>query len=1057
VRIAKSLFPLAFLASALGVSSSGALHAAGQQPAERVEFERDVRPILASACFGCHGPSDATRQANLRLDTTEFVGRLIVPGNAAASMLFRRITGDNVLRMPPPVANRSLSAAQIDTVRRWIEAGADLGGGGARMHWAFRAPVRPAIPVVASQAWPRNPIDAFVLARLEREKLKPSAEADRATLLRRVALDLTGLPPTPAEIDAFLADTSPNAYEAVVDRLLKSPRYGERMALEWLDAARYADTHGYQTDGERSMWRWRDWVIDAYNRNMPFDRFTIEQIAGDMLPNATLDQKIATGFNRNHSQNGEGGIVPEEFLVEYAVDRVETASTVFLGLTLGCARCHDHKYDPVSQKEFYEVLAHFNNVPERGKSFKYVNSPPLVTAPTADQQAQLAKLDEMRRAAREAFSRLESEIVAGQARWEASLASSARVDWTLRDRLVAHFPLDGDLAGIGAGASIGATLQAGLPQFVQGRVEGAASFDGQRFILVSGGPDFTYDQSVTMAAWIHPSAPDGVIVARANDGDQGEIGWGLSLAGGKVRVNLSTRDLDDGVRAETQEAIRLNEWQHVLATYDGSKEPAGFRIYVNGRLQPLKPLLDTVGNRLPQGLPLRIGSGGSPKSRFQGHIDDVRIYTAVLSPADAAMVAAAESVSDIARMPAQARTAAQAEKLRRCWLEQYAPPPIQQTWRQMLDLDRQRENLWNSFPTVMVMEEMTPRRETFRLIRGAYSDPGERVTPGVPAVLPPLAANEEKNRLAFARWLVDPKHPLTARVTVNRFWQMYFGTGLVKTAENFGTQGEPPSHPELLDWLATTFIESGWDVKAMQKTIVMSATYRQSSKVTPAQLEKDPENRLLARGPRLRLPAQVIRDQALALAGLLVERLGGPSVMPYQPAGLWNEVGERGLEYRQSKGDDLYRRSLYTFWKRTAGPPSMTMFGASTRETCIVRQTRTNTPLQALNLMNDVTYVEAARRLAERTMKEGGTTAQTRVSYAYRIATGSRPAPAAQKILVDSLARHQEHYRANRLAALDLVKVGERPRDESLDVAELASYTMVASMIMNLDATITKE
>jgi hypothetical protein len=632
-----------------------------------------------------------------------------------------------------------------------------------------------------------------------------------------------------------------------------------------------------------------------------------------------------------------------------------------------------------------------------------------------------------------------------------------RVDWTPRDRLAAHFPLDGDLAGLGAAAPIAATLQPGLPQFVEGRVGSAASFDGQRFILVDSGPDFGYDDRFTLAAWIYPTSLDGVIVGRTSDGDQGELGWALSLVRGKARIALATRELDDGVSAETQETLRLNEWQHVLATYDGSKEPAGFRVYVNGRSQPLKPLLDAVGNRLPQGYPLRLGSGGSAKSRFQGHIDDVRIYKAVLSVGDAAVVATAEPVSEIARIPASARTAAQSEKLRLCWLDQYAPRNIQQAWRQVVDLDRQREDLWNSLPTVMVMEEMTPRRPTFRLIRGAYNDPGDKVDPGVPAVLPPLPATAEKNRLAFARWLVDPKHPLTARVTVNRFWQMYFGTGLVRTTENFGTQGEPPSHPELLDWLATTFIESGWDVKAMQRTIVTSATYRQSSKVTPAQLEKDAENRLLARGPRLRLPAQVIRDQALAMAGLLVERIGGPSVMPYQPANIWSDVGERGLQYRQSTGDDLFRRSLYTFWKRTAGPPAMTMFGASTRETCIVRQTRTNTPLQALNLMNDVTYVEAARRLAERMMIEGGATPQTRVSFAYRVATATRPTAAAQKILVDGFSRHLEHYRTNRVAALELVRVGERPRDETLDVAELASYTMVANLILNLDATITKE
>ena len=1034
--------------------------AAAQNPPRTVDFAREVRPILSEHCFSCHGPDERGRQDGLRLDLREgvladrgrFGGPVVVAGRAADSLLYSRVTATHEgLRMPR--GRDPLTPDQIETIRLWIDQGADW-----ESHWAFVPPRRPAVPAVADSRWPRNPIDNFVLARLERAGLAPAREAARETLIRRVTLDLTGLPPTLQEIDAFLADPAADAYEKVVDRLLQSPRYGERMALEWLDAARYADTNGYQTDGERSMWRWRDWVIDAYNRNMPFDRFAIEQIAGDMLPGATLEQKIATAFNRNHSQNGEGGIVPEEFLVEYAVDRVETTSTVFLGLTLGCARCHDHKFDPLTQQEFYEVFAHFNNIPERGKAFKYVNSPPVVTAPTAAQQTALDEIDAKLKIARDAFASLREQTVAAQAHWESSLqASAVRVDWTLRDRLVTHVPLDGDLAAVSAGELVSATLEDGQPRFVPGRIGAAASFDGKRFVIAGNSPDLGYDDRFTLSAWIHPTAADGVILSRAAEGDQGEVGWGLYLTAGKVRINLSTRDLDDGVTAETLDPIRLGEWQHVVATYDGAKEPAGFRVYLDGRKQALKPLLDAVGNRLPTRFPLRIGASGSSRPRFQGHIADVRIYRAVLTPDEAAVLATAEPLSEIARRPAQNRSLGQAGKMRLAFLDQYAPAPIQQAWRSVVELERRREELWHSFPTVMVMEEMTPRRETFRLIRGAYDNPGEKVTPGTPAVLPPLPANAGKNRLAFARWLVDPAHPLTARVTVNRFWQMYFGTGLVKTAENFGTQGEHPSHPELLDWLATTFIESGWDVKATQRAIVTSATYRQSSKVTAAQLETDPENLLLARGPRLRLPAQAIRDQALAIAGLLVEKVGGPSVMPYQPEGLWDDLAERGLEYRQSRGDDLYRRSLYTFWKRTAGPPAMTMFGASTRETCIVRPTRTNTPLQALNLMNDVTYVEASRKLAERAMQEGGATPGERVVFAHRLATARAPAPEATAVLVEAFSHHLARYRADRTAALQLVTVGESRRDETLDVAEHAAYTMVANLILNLDGTITKE
>ena len=1209
LRCALLLF--AILALVLGGHLSRDLRAAPVQgSAQSVEFNRDIRPILTEACVACHGPAEATRQADLRLDTRDFIGTVVVPGDAEGSPLFQRLTADERIdRMPPVSSGRSLTADQVDVVRRWIDAGAewgsdlaavDVGGtpvaartvdfarevrpllsencftchgpdeqarqrglrldvqegpfadrgqfGGpvivagnaadsllfhritasdaeTRMpyrrglgtsvvpgrdddaltdaevetlrlwidqgakwqsHWAFIPPERSALPPVADSEWPRNPIDNFVRARLEQEGRTPSPGADLLTLIRRVTLDLTGLPPTQAEIAAVFSDDSPDAYENLVDRMLASPGYGERMAAVWLDGGRYADSSGYQTDAERSMWRWRDWVIGAYNDNMPFDQFTIEQIAGDLLPDATLDQRIATAFNRNHSQNGEGGIIPEEFLVENVVDRVATTSTVWMGLTLGCARCHDHKFDPITQKEFYEVFAYFNNVPERGKAFKYGNSPPLVTAPTPDQYAELATLDAEFSEAREAFSSLETDAAAAQKQWEDSLPAAGRVDWVLRDQLMVHYPFDGDIAGVYTGGPVkvspavtagvrnarepenvtlpvNVTLEDGDPHFVSGRVGAAASFDGQRFIDAGDIANFTYDDPFTLAAWIYPTAPDGVIVSRALAGDEGERGWGLYLMDGRVRVNLSQRWADDGVRVETRAVLPLNEWQHVLMTYDGKRIPAGFRVYVNGQSQELTPLLDGINNPMRTREPLRIGASGSPpensgatdsRPRFQGQIDDVRIYTAVLTPGQAAVVATAESLSEIARIVPASRTAGQSEKLRLSFLDQYAAQPIQEAWRQVTGLERQRAELWDSFPTVMVMEEMEPRRDTFRLIRGAYDVPGEKVSPGVPAVLPPLSEDQENNRLAFARWLVGPEHPLTARVTVNRYWQMYFGTGLVKTAENFGTQGEYPSHPELLDWLATTFIDSGWDVKAMQRAIVTSATYRQLSTVTPALLEQDPENRLLARGPRLRLPAQMIRDQALSVAGLLVDKVGGPSVKPYQPESLWAQASQ---DYTQSQGDDLYRRSLYTYWKRTLGPPAMLTFDSSTRETCIVRQNRTNTPLQALNLMNDVTYVEAARRLAERMMTQGGTTPEARVAFAYRLATAHRPRPEAQTVLVDGFHHHLDRYQADRSAALQLVSRGEQPRDETLDIAELASYTMVASLILNLDRTITKE
>ena len=1188
--------------------------AAGQPPTLSPEFHRDIQPILVEACAACHGPSEATRQVDLRLDTPDFIGSVVVPGDAEGSLLFQRLTTDEPIgRMPPSASGQSLSADQIELVRLWINSGAALGteaadagatsvatrtvdfarevrpilsencftchgpdgesrqrglrldvaegpfadrgefggpviirgnaadsllfhrvtaadlsfrmpyrrglasavmpggdpltdeeietlrlwvdqGAEWQSHWAFIPPERPPVPQVANPEWVRNPIDNFVLTQLEDEGRTPAEEADLLTLLRRVTLDLTGLPPTGTQIAAVLSDDAPDAYERHVDRLLASTGYGERMAVVWLDGARYADSSGYQTDAPREMWRYRDWVIDAYNENMPFDQFTIEQIAGDMLPDARLDQRIATAFNRNHSQNGEGGIIPEEFLVENVVDRVSTTGTVWMGLTLGCARCHDHKFDPLTQKEFYEIYAYFNNIPERGnlrglgaKAFKYFSSPPVITAPTEENDAELAEFDGQLDEAREAFSSLWTDAAAAQTEWESSLRSAWQVDWVLRDQLLVHYPLDGDIAGVYAGNPppvsqgvtahlraprqpvtvtfpVNVTLEDGQPLFAPGRVGEAMSFDGQRFINAGDIANFTYADPFTLAAWIYPTAADGVIVSRALAGDQGEQGWGLYLLDGKLQVNLSQRYADDGLRIESRDVLPLNEWQHVLVTYDGKRVPEGFRIYVNGQSRQITPLLDGINNPMRTRQPLRIGASGSApgasgatdsRPRFQGMIDDVHIYTTALTPKQAAVVATGDSLSEIARIPPSSRTAGQTEKLRLAFLDQYAAQPLQEAWRKVKDLERQRVELWESFPTVMVMEEMVPRRDTFRLIRGAYDVPGEKVDPGVPAVLPPRAEGQENDRLAFARWLVQPDHPLTARVAVNRFWQMYFGTGLVKTVENFGLQGEYPSHPELLDWLATTFIDSGWDVKAMQRAIVTSATYRQSSKLTPEALEEDPENRLLARGPRLRLPAQMIRDQVLSVAGLLVDKVGGPSVRPYQPEGLWEEQSSQ--DYKQSEGDDLYRRSLYTYWKRTLAPPSMLAFDSSTRETCIVRLSRTNTPLQALNLMNDVTYVEASRRLAERMLSEGGTTPDERITYAYRLATAHLPTPAAEAALLDGFHDYLDHYQADRSAALGLVDVGDSPRDETLDIAELASYTMVANLILNLDRTITKD
>ncbi|MCI0457101.1 MAG: DUF1553 domain-containing protein [Gemmataceae bacterium] len=1035
------------------VLAPGALpRGSASQPAARtVEFNRDVRPILSDTCFQCHGPDQRNRKGKLRLDTEAgaFADRggyrAIEPGLPEKSELLRRVLAkDDRERMPPASTGHRLSGGQIDTLRRWIEQGAKW-----QKHWSLIPPSRADLPPVKDRRWPRNGIDPFILARLGKEDLRPAPEADRITLLRRVTLDLTGLPPTPSEVDAFLADTRPGSYERAVERLLASPRYGERMAIRWLEAARYADTNGYQTDGERFMWRWRDWVIEALNQNMPFDQFTIEQIAGDMLPSPTLEQRIATGFNRNHRGNAEGGVIPEEYAVEYVVDRVDTTATVWLGLTMGCAKCHDHKYDPVSQREFYQVFAYFNNVPERGKAVKYGNSPPFIKAPTREQQAQLLDLQGRLRAAQERCRTLEPQRAAAQARWEKTLPTAPPIHWAPAEGLVAHYPLDSVPRAKGDnGRFVG-----GQPTFVRGPIERAARLDGRQHLDAGNVADFGFFDSFTLSAWVRAEAATGTILSRMADTARAE-GYSLHLENGRVQLNLVKRWLDDAIRVEADFPLVTGRWYHVAATYDGSRVAAGIRICIDGIPQKLRIHLDDINQSFQTKQPFRVGSGGGSASRFRGSIDEVRVYGRALPVEQVAILAAREPLDELAAIPPAQRGTGQAAKLRAYHLETQAPAHIRAAWQQLAWLQKEHKQFDERIPTTMVMEEMPTPRLTHLLIRGEYDKQGPQVAPGLPASLPPFPEGAPNNRLGFARWLVDRSNPLTARVTVNRIWQMYFGTGLVKSSEDFGSQGEWPSHPELLDWLAVEFMRD-WDMKRLHRLIVTSSTYRQSSKVTPELLERDPDNRLLARGPRLRLSVEMIRDQALAVSGLLIERQGGPSVKPYQPPNLWKDLTNE--EYEQDSGENLYRRTLYTFWKRTIAPPGLVTFDAPGREACAVRQTRTNTPLQALNLMNDVTYVEAARMLAQRVIREGGPAAEGRLSLAFRLATARPPRPAELQILRAGLRAHLARYRADPKAARQLLAVGETRPDARLDVAELAAYTAVASLILNLDETITRE
>jgi hypothetical protein len=1056
---------------------------AADGPQRQIDFNRDIRPILAEKCWICHGPDASNKKIKLRLDSEESAladlgrgRRAIVPNHPEQSQMVRRITAeDEAMRMPPVSSGRSLTGQEIELLIEWIRQGAEW-----RKHWSFIAPVRSQLPEVKNNTWPKNAIDRFVLARLEREGLTPSSEADRAALIRRVSLDLTGLPPTLREIDDFLNDRSPNAYERVVDRLLAGPRFGERMAFRWLEAARYADTNGYQLDGERQMWRWRDWVIEAFNRNIAFDQFVIEQLAGDLLPKPTLDQRIATAFNRNHRGNSEDGLIPEEYAVEYVIDRVDTTSTVFLGLTVSCARCHNHKYDPFTQKEYYQLYAYFNSIPEDGRASNFGNSPPWIFTPTREQQRQKEQLENEIAQTEKQFDRMLKTSAALQRRWERSLKPSAGAHWFPPDDLLLHHALDENSTltvneSVKPGdRKIETGFKNGDPRFVSSPLGQATAFDGKLFFDAGKAASFDYRDRVhdfkdrfAISAWFYPEAENsGAIVSRLRD-DAGEResnlpkgrGYGLFFINGKVHFNLVGVWADDSFRVETASALPIRQWHHVLATFDSLQPYEKVRIYINGERQKLKvnnhrlfrQFADSAAN-------LRIGGGGGPDLRFKGSIDEVRIYRTLPDDEQIAVLANADPLSRIAAMPPQRRSEGQRLKIRNTFLERAAPPALRRTWERLRELKRQRLKLESEFPTTMVMQELPEPRPANLLKRGAYDAPGERVERGVPAVFPQIPNDFPNNRLGLARWLVSAENPLTARVTVNRFWQTLFGAGLVKTVDDFGSQGELPSHPELLDWLAVEFQQNGWNVKAMLKTIVMSATYRQSSKVTPQLLQRDPENRLLARGPRVRLPAEMIRDQALFVSGLLVEKLGGPSVKTYQPPGLYKDMlFSNMINYDQDKGEGLWRRSLYTFWKRTVMPPAMSVFDASSREYCTVRETRTNTPLQALNLMNDVTYVEASRMLAERILTECAGGPEERVAWAFRLVTSRWPDQNERRILVNNLNVQLEYFRSNPGEAARLLAVGEKRNNEKLNVAELAAYASTASLILNLDEVITKQ
>ncbi len=1062
--------------------------------AQPLDFQKDVRPILADACFACHGPDSNARQAGLRLDTRDgaFADRggyaVIVRGSPDESRLFQRMShAEAVVRMPPPDAERHPTSDQVETIRRWIEEGAEWSS-----HWAYAPPERPQIPQLGDARATSSEIDAFVLARLEREGLSLSPEADRRTLLRRLSLDLTGLPPDQGDVEAFLADTRPGAYERQVDRLLNSPHYGERMATQWLDLARYADTHGFHIDGRRDMWQWRDWVVAAFNDNKPYDEFTVEQLAGDLLPNPTLDQRIATGFNRNHMINHEGGAIPAEYHTEYVVDRVETVSTVWMAMTMGCARCHDHKYDPIKQREFYEFYAFFNSVDELGLDGENGNAVPILQLPDSSQEERLERLDAAVRSVRADLP--EERVRRDLANWERT--ALATVPTANRERLEAHYQMEGGFSDSSGNYRHGRVMR-GEPLFGTAKAGRGARFDVDTHVAFPGTAEIDLSAPFTVAFWMRHEGLVEKGLLHKMDGPESQRGLALALSAPvpipdalRREYHLTAR-LSSGpgraIVARTATPLRDARGEdseyHIAISYDGSGRAAGLRFHVNGQPADAVTLSDTLAGSPATDAPFEIGAGRFG-GRYTGTLDDLRIYSRALAASDIGVLHAHEPIRavlgetyvDCASVLAGAppappddiyapksdtevtRCRNRQRRLKAYYLAHAAPDTVRRLHARLQDLVRERAEVESDVPNVMVMRELPQPRETFMLARGDYRNRTDRVTPATPEWLPPFPADAPRNRLGLARWIASPDHPLTARVAVNHYWQSYFGTGLVRTAEDFGLQGELSTHPALLDWLAREFADGGWDVKALQKKIVMSATYRQRSHATPALRAKDPENRLLGRGPRHRLAAEQVRDNALAAAGLLDRRVGGASVFPYQPEGLWKEMAYGDMftaqVYRPGAGADLFRRSMYTFWKRTIPPPSLGVFDAPDREKCIARRSLTNTPLQALVLMNDPTYVEASRSLAQRMIREGGA---DRIRFAYEAALARPPSPAESRLLQDLATEQAVKFRAAPGLARELLQVGETSADDSVPAPELAAWTVVASSILNLDEMISKE
>lgn len=1036
---------------------------------QTVSFNRDIRPILSSKCFHCHGPSEKSRKAKLRLDIeaealSERDGiRAIVPGNLDESELWHRILSDDPEEMmPPPESKKPMTKEEVSLFKAWIDEGAKW-----EKHWSFAKLNSPPLPEVSDPNWSRNPIDRFVLRNLDQRRLQPSPEADRRTLIRRLYLDLTGLPPTPDEIKGFLEDKKPDAYERLVDHLLASDGYAERMTLVWMDAARYGDTSVFHDDGPRTMWPWRDWVLDAYKQNMPFDQFTVEQLAGDLLPESTVEQKIASGFNRNHATTDEGGVIAEEFRVEYVVDRVKTTANVWMGLTMECAQCHSHMYDPISQEEYYGFYAFYNNNADPGMQTRRGNQAPVVNVESSEQKEKKAELekknqeisnkqDARRKEARKAFEEWSEEQFLAAGEKKAPLAPSG---------LISHLPLDTfekNLTPDLAGNTTDSHLHGKAKAIGNAKFNGGLKIEGNGFVEVKSFKDPQWNKPFSYGCWVKTANgnQNGAVFAKMDEANAYR-GFDLWLQGGKPGAHIIHKWQDNAVKVVGKKKLTANKWQHLFITYDGSGRAAGTRVFLNGEKLEHTVEADGLTATIATDKPLRLGRRFNTSITNGVEIDDVRFYDRELTAVEVQSLFGSDTITPLLAIAAGDRTPAQTKTLFDHYLHSL-DKPYQALGKEKDKVNGEIAALSKNKITSMIMADnpANKMRKTYLLMRGQYASPdkSKEYLPDTPAFLPPMKEDLPKTRLGMAKWLIDPEHPLTARVAANRHWQTIFGRGLTNTPSDFGSQGNWPTHPDLINWLAADFRDNGWNVKRAIKQMVTSATYRQSSVTRKEHLEKDPVNLYHARAPRFRMMGEFVRDNALAISGLLNRQFGGAGVKPYQPPGLWVEVSlSGGRKFIRDKGEKLYRRSMYTYWKRSAPQPALMAFDTPTREVCVLQRQRTNTPMQALVTLNDDQFVEAARHFAKRILKSGGKTFPEKLNFAFEWATG-RPADQLRiDVLKEFYDEQSKVFKDDPKRADELLSVGESARDEKLDPYDHAAWTLLASIILNLDETLNRE